>query len=77
VKNIYIIQPYEVGTKKAKSLAMVIPATVVKKKHLSTSTAFALRADDDENELRLYMMEVTSTERNSAFFDKQSREKLE
>jgi hypothetical protein len=77
VKNIYIIQPYEVGTKKAKSLAMVIPATVVKKKHISTSTAFALRADDDENELRLYMMEVASTERNSAFFDNQSRDLAE
>jgi antitoxin component of MazEF toxin-antitoxin module len=57
MKSVHILQPYEVGSKKAKSLAMVIPAKVVKKYNISTSTAFALRADDERKELRLHIME--------------------
>jgi hypothetical protein len=46
MKNIYALQPYHVGTKNAKSLAIVIPSEVAKKYNLDTSTIFALRMDD-------------------------------
>jgi hypothetical protein len=72
MKSVYILQPYEVGSKKAKSLAMIIPAKVVKKYNISTSTAFALRADEERNEIRLHVMEeykdTTSTVKCSTPF---------
>jgi hypothetical protein len=48
MKSVYVIQPYEVGSKKAKSLAVVIPATVVKKYRINSSTIFALRPEDED-----------------------------
>jgi hypothetical protein len=56
MKSVYVIQPYQVGSKKAKSLAMVIPAKVVKKYKIDASTIFALRPDE-KNEIHLRVME--------------------
>ena len=42
MKELYVLQPYEVGSRKAKSLALVIPAKVVKECSIGTSTVFAL-----------------------------------
>lgn len=41
----YILQPYRVGSKNGKSLAMVIPAEVAKAYNIDDSTAFILRID--------------------------------
>jgi antitoxin component of MazEF toxin-antitoxin module len=49
MKSTYILQPYEVGSKKSKSLALVIPAKVVKQYQINTSTAFTLRANAETN----------------------------
>ena len=46
LKNVYAIQPYYVGSKHGKSLAVVIPAKVVKKYNLDPSTIFSLKTDD-------------------------------
>jgi hypothetical protein len=49
MKSIYALQPYYVGSKHGKSLAIVIPAKVTKKYNLDSSTIFALKTDDITN----------------------------
>ena len=46
MKSVYALQPYQVGSKNGKSLAIVIPAKVTKKYNIDTSTIFALKADE-------------------------------
>jgi hypothetical protein len=53
MKNIYALQPYQVGSKNAKSLAIVIPAKIAKKFHIDTSTIFTLEGDDDTKKVTL------------------------
>jgi hypothetical protein len=53
MKNVYAIQPYYVGSKNGKSLALVIPAKVVKKYSLDASTIFSLKTDDASNTITL------------------------
>ena len=45
-RNVYVIQPYEVGTKERKSLAIIIPAQVAKEYEVSKSTILALRINE-------------------------------
>jgi len=49
MRRVKILQPYEVGSKKAPSLALVIPAGIVKRYQIDTSTAFAVRANTETN----------------------------
>jgi antitoxin component of MazEF toxin-antitoxin module len=44
-RNVYIVQPYKVGTKDRKSLAVIIPAQIAKEENLDPSTIFSLRVD--------------------------------
>ena len=53
MKSIYILQPYHVGSKNGKSLAMVIPARVAKACNIDISTAFALRVDKSRKHITL------------------------
>ena len=46
MKKLYTLQPYMVGSKKGKSLAVVIPSEVVKTCNIDTSTVFTLRGDE-------------------------------
>ncbi|PWU78965.1 MAG: hypothetical protein DLM72_19735 [Candidatus Nitrosopolaris wilkensis] len=41
-RHIHIVQPYWVGTKDRKSLALIVPAQVAKEQNLNASTVFAL-----------------------------------
>jgi antitoxin component of MazEF toxin-antitoxin module len=45
MKEMYAIQPYMVGSRNAKSLALIIPAEVTKQYEINTSTVFILRID--------------------------------
>jgi hypothetical protein len=45
-KSIYVVQPYQVGNKDRKSLAIIIPAQIAKEYNFDTSTIFALKVDD-------------------------------
>jgi hypothetical protein len=49
IRDIHIIQPYWVGTKDRKSLAMIIPAQIVKGQNLNTSTILAMRVSNNAN----------------------------
>jgi hypothetical protein len=52
-RDVYVIQPYRVGTKDRKSLAIVIPAQVVKEYSFNTSTVFALNVDKGNSKITL------------------------
>jgi antitoxin component of MazEF toxin-antitoxin module len=43
IRDIHVIQPYYVGTKDRKSLAMIIPAQIVKEQNLNTSSILAVK----------------------------------
>jgi len=45
-KNIYVVQPYQVGNKDRKSLVIIIPAQIAKEYSFDTSTIFALKVDN-------------------------------
>jgi antitoxin component of MazEF toxin-antitoxin module len=46
IRLTHVVQPYWVGTKDRKSLAMIIPAQIVKEQNLNTSTILAMRVVD-------------------------------
>jgi hypothetical protein len=47
-KNFYVVQPYKVGTKSGKSLAMIIPAGFAKENHIDVSTIFVIKKLKDK-----------------------------
>jgi hypothetical protein len=53
IKSLHILQPYAVGSKNAKSLAIVLPAKIVRKNNINVSTVFALRADEKTRRITL------------------------
>ncbi len=57
MKNVYALQPYQVGSKNGKSLAIVIPAKVAKKYNIDTSTIFTLKGDDNTKTVTLQTMQ--------------------
>lgn len=52
-KNTFLIQPYQVGSKQRRSLAIVIPSEITKKHNIDTSTILVLRSDVERNQLNL------------------------
>jgi hypothetical protein len=56
LKTTYAVQPYEVGQKDRKSLALVIPARLARECDIDPSTIFAIRKDIDNKRLILEMV---------------------
>lgn len=54
MRRVYPIQPYELGSKNYKSLALVIPAAVVKEYAIDRSTVFALMPDKGAKKVTIY-----------------------
>jgi hypothetical protein len=71
MKSVYVIQPYQVGSKRAKSLAMVIPAKIVREYNINASTIFTLKPDH-RNEIRLHVLKE-----NKKTCDGESKEGIE
>jgi len=69
-RNVYATQPYLVGSKGRKSLAIIIPARLVKEYDVDTSTIFAVRADKRTKSILMYM--VPSQRESLEDSDKQS-----
>lgn len=59
MKSTYLVQPYHVGSKNAKSLALIIPAEVAKGYNITTSTVLALRAERNPGTITLQMIDET------------------
>lgn len=53
MKNVYLIQPYEVGSKKGKSLAVILPVDVRKQCDIYPSTILTLRVDGKTKSITL------------------------
>jgi hypothetical protein len=79
MRNKYLIQPYEVGAKNSKSLALVIPSAIVKKYDINPSTGFILRYDNSKIVLQFMDMNrktippETSFEAQSTSIDQQRK----
>jgi hypothetical protein len=63
-RAVYAIQPYQVGSKQSKSLALVIPSKVAKEYHIDISTVFALRADGNTNKITLEAVKGIDEQKN-------------
>lgn len=61
-KHLYAVQPYHVGSKYGKSLAIVIPADLARKYDINTETIFAVMDNDKKRIVTLQM--VKSSEMN-------------
>ncbi len=46
MRSIYLLQPFHVGSKNAKSTALVVPCAVVKDYNIDTSTAYRQPKED-------------------------------
>jgi hypothetical protein len=55
-KNVYAIQPYLVGPKQKKSLAVIIPSRLARKYGVDTSTIFTTYVDKKDNTISLRMI---------------------
>jgi bifunctional DNA-binding transcriptional regulator/antitoxin component of YhaV-PrlF toxin-antitoxin module len=53
LKNMYVVQPYQVGTKERKSLAIIIPAKITREYNINTSTILALGIDEKKKRITL------------------------
>ena len=53
MKTIYLIQPYLVGSKSGRSLALIIPAKVAQTYNINPSTIFELRTDVNSRSITL------------------------
>ncbi len=56
MKALHILQPYHVGSRRGRSLAVIIPAEVVREYCIDTSTVFALRTNANEKKVILQMV---------------------
>ena len=62
-KVIYAVQPYQVGQKDRKSLALVIPARLARECDIGPSTIFAIRKDSDSKRLIMEMIKRSDEEK--------------
>jgi hypothetical protein len=53
MKSQYALQPYYIGSKDGKSLALIIPAKVAKRCNVDASTIFTLQVDENAKRLML------------------------
>lgn len=53
LKDQYAVQPYRVGTKERKSLAIVIPSAVAKACKITTNSIFKLKLDEAKKRIVL------------------------
>jgi hypothetical protein len=57
-KNVYVVQPYEVGSRERKSLAIIIPASIARKYDVNKSTILALSINEKGERIMLQKVKV-------------------
>ena len=55
-KDTYVVQPYEVGTKERKSLAIIIPAEIAREYKINPSAVLILKIDRHRNGIILRVL---------------------
>jgi len=53
MKDVYIVQPYKVGSTTGKSLAIIVPAELVKEYKIGISTILALSPDNRREKITI------------------------
>jgi hypothetical protein len=53
MKDVYIVQPYKVGSATGKSLAIIVPAELVKEYKIGISTILALSPDNRREKITI------------------------
>ena len=53
MKDVYIVQPYRVGSATGKSLAIIVPAELVKEYRIGISTILALSPDNRREKITI------------------------
>jgi antitoxin component of MazEF toxin-antitoxin module len=66
MKSLYALQPYYVGSKDGKSLALIIPAKVAKRYNVDASTVFTLQVDEAKKRLMLQTIDKDITNNHTA-----------
>jgi antitoxin component of MazEF toxin-antitoxin module len=61
MKSSYALQPYYIGSKDGKSLALIIPAKVAKRYDVDASTIFTLQVDEQKKQLILQTIDKAAT----------------
>jgi hypothetical protein len=74
MRSIYLLQPFHVGSKNAKSTALVVPCAVVKEYNIDRSTIFMLQTDNQKKTITLEVMQYSSEKKqdNAMMPDKES-----
>jgi antitoxin component of MazEF toxin-antitoxin module len=60
-RTTYVTQPYNVGSKRGRSLALIIPAKIARQCKITTDTVFSVKADTRTRAITLQTM-MTATE---------------
>lgn len=58
-KNAHVIQPYHVGNRDRKSLAMILPAQLTKQLGINPSTIIIAKIDNRSNDIILKILNLT------------------
>lgn len=72
MKEIYAIQPYQVGSNKSKSLAVILPKQITEDWNIDQSTIFSLKVDKKSNILILKSIKDDFSNENIVTLDKSS-----
>jgi hypothetical protein len=72
MRKSHLIQPYQVGSKNSKSLAIVIPSDIRKKMQIDSSTVFVLKTNNNNKCISLTIADIENNENNMIPVDKNS-----
>ena len=72
MKEIYAIQPYQVGSNKSKSLAVILPKKITEEWEINQSTIFSLKVDKNSKTLILKSIKDDFTNKNIVTVDNKS-----
>jgi hypothetical protein len=64
-RNAYVVQPYEVGTKDRKSLAIIIPAEVVREYKIDPSAVLILKINQQTKGISLCILSTVDEDKNN------------
>jgi hypothetical protein len=64
-KDAYVIQPYEVGTKERKSLAIIIPAEIAREYRINPSAVLVLKINQQTNVITLHVLSAVDDDKKN------------
>lgn len=65
-RNAYVVQPYEVGTKERKSLAIIIPAEVAREYKINPSAVMVLKINQQTNGITLRVLSTVDEDKKNS-----------